>query len=216
MDKAQLVLAGTIVSLIGCLTVMLDWASIYYEDYYGYLEFNYSGIGLITSGDFTNPDGLLYGKVGILGIITPILVCIAFMAMAARYIVKIERDYFTDVLVSGVLIIIGSIYMMVWVAPGSYYGDYYTEIHEFGPGPIVAILIAIVSSVIAYNIDNMPDPSPSSGYGTTATPTSEGSYAMYCSKCGRGLTEQEIDGSCYCKYCGAPMGSADEDGTEPR
>ncbi len=60
MDKAQLVLAGTIVSLIGCLTVMLIWVDIYYEDYYSYIEFKYSGISLITSGDFTNPDGLLY------------------------------------------------------------------------------------------------------------------------------------------------------------
>lgn len=221
MEKSQLVLAGTIVSLIGCLTILLRWVGIYYEDYYGTLYYSYNGITIVTTGDFTDPDGLFYG-VGIIGVYTPIMICLAFVAMTARYLAKVDRPYFNDILSSGILIAVGSVYMMWWVNPGHYYDEYFTEIHEFGAGPFVAIVVAIISVVIAYNIDHSAShrhtdatayQPPIAVNGCQTNPdvqSQQPQYAMYCPYCGKGLTKEESDGTVFCKYCGKRIGPSPE------
>ncbi len=215
MDKEQLTLLGAVVSLIGCLTIFLTWVEIYYVDYYGPITFTYSGLGLITSGDFTNPEGILYGKVGPLGVYTPTLVCIAFGFMAARFIVKVKRDYLTDVILTSILIIISSIYMIWWVHPGNFYGYDYTEVHEFGPGPIVSIILAVIGAFIAYNIDQIGTSGKSkTGHARKIPVQQPPVYVRYCSHCGNGLTKDELEYSKYCTYCGSILQFDTEDEDE--
>lgn len=213
MDKQQLLILGTIVTLVGCLTILLNWLEIYYEDYYGSLYFSYTGVSLVASGDFTNPEGIFYGSVGILGVYTPTLICIAFACMALRFVVKIEnRPYLKDVLVSTILILIGSIYMIYWVNPGTFYDPYYTEIHEFGAGPFVSIVVALVGAILAYNLDHTDSKSTYTASQPTyaSVPTEENTpvqasqeHVMFCPMCGHGLTQQDTVGSKFCRYCGA-------------
>ena len=212
MDKHQLSLVGTIVAAIGCLTILLTWLEIYYEDSYRTLFYSYTGITLITSGDFTNPNGIFYGWAGIVGVYTPTLICIAFACMATRFIARVNRPYHQDVLASGILIIIASFYMMYWVGPGSYYETGSVETHDFGMGPFVSLIVAFIGIVVAYAIDradaeskqsNDYAPSTSFQQSNGYVGDSQPVYAMYCPKCGHGLTQQESTNTNFCKYCGA-------------
>lgn len=213
MDRTQLILFGIIASIIGCLTIVLTWTEFYYEDYYGYIDFTYSGVSLITSGDFTDPDGIFYGA-GLLGVYTPLLICIAFFAMTLRYVVHVNRCYFKDVLACSILIIIASIYMIYWVGPGNRTTEYYIATTNFGAGPIAAMAMAAISAALAHTIDSydpatttcctndVPDcPGPDGLESTYSSAVSK--YAFYCPQCGRGFNQEEISSTKYCKYCGA-------------
>lgn len=212
VDKNQLILVGTIASLLGCLTILLLWLDIYYEDSYGTLYLSYNGITLITSGDFTNPDGLFYG-VGLLGVYTPTLICLAFIAMSLRYIIRVyNRRYMGDVTVTGVLIIIGSVFMMYWSGSGNYSNEYYTVVYNFGAGPIVSIIMAVICMVIANSVDKATIPQTNQYYNSLASVVAsynekidDNRFVAYCPNCGNGRTAEDAEQN-YCKYCGAFIG----------
>lgn len=208
MEKSQLSIVGSIVALIGCLTILLTWCEIDVEGILS-LHYSYTGVTLITSGDFTDPNGIFYES-GKLGVYTPVLITIAFLCMALRFFAKVKRTYFKDVVASGILIIIGSLYMVYWVGTGSSHTTTYVETHGFGAGPIVAIIVAIAGIIIARAIDNAEtvnktarNPQVQSYNG--APSVEQPKYFKYCSGCGHGLTEKEATESNYCKYCGAQI-----------
>ena len=217
MDRQQLLILGLVVSAIGCLTILLNWLEMDFKSTYVNLSFDYTGISLITSGDFTDPDGLFYNAdIGKLGVYTPTLICIAFAAIALRFLVKVDgRPYMKDVAITVILIIIGSIYMIYWVGPGSYYYDYSAvETHGFGTGPFVSIFLAVVCGVIASAIDNAGTDHTDAVSHTTSAPyvadsgltePSTRSGSLFCPYCGENLSGQGQNTLRFCSHCGANL-----------
>lgn len=207
MDRQGLVIAGVVVSIIGALTLFMKWFEIYYEDYHTILTFSYSGWNLLTSSDFNDPNGLFYqAGVGFLGRVTPLLVAIAFMAMLARFLAKVDRPYFSDVRASAILIIIACLYFMVWSSDVWNEIDYYEE-HSFGGGPIIALIMAIAGMVLAKNLDNKiqyPNAySQGASYSDGFNGTTQSTFAFYCPHCGKGITQEELDSTKFCSNCGS-------------
>ncbi len=213
MDKHLITLFGAAVSLVGCAAILLPWAEITIEFYYDFYAFSYNGIELITSGDFTDPNGIFYGS-GVIGVYTPLLVTIAFAAMAVRFISPINRSYFADVILISILIFIGSAYMMLWVNPGPTYYDEGVEYHSFGMGPVASMIVAGIALLCSYYIDHYSSEpatvqpftySAPGGQGLSTEETDAPSSAFYCPSCGMRISDGTDIGLRFCKYCGTDL-----------
>ncbi len=213
MDRQQLILAGTIVSVLGIMCIFLTWLDFYYEDYYKVVDYSYNGISIVTSGDFTDPDGIFY-EAGKLGVYMPLLISAAFLGMVLRFLIQVHRPYSSDVTVSGILIILGSVYFMFWTDPGSVSTSSYYVSGGFGFGPMATLALAIACIGIAHSIDRTPERTSyrrysqypagnGSIYRMEERPKQEGNF-RYCPNCGCLLTEEE-SGKSFCKYCGASL-----------
>jgi len=219
MDKHSIAIIGLIVSLIGTLTILVNWLELTFEDYYGITYFWYNGIELMISGDFSDPEGVFYSMNGSLGRFVPMLISIAFICTGIRYLVRIDRKYMLDVGISMGLVIIACIYMMYWAHPGSFYGEGFIEQHSFGTGPILGLVIALLNLALAYiidhNIETKPEPRPEpmhepepeqSAIPAPSEPIEQEEYAFFCPKCGKGVRKENAN-FIFCMSCGTKLDS---------
>ncbi len=223
MDKHSIAIIGLIVSLIGTLTILVNWLELTFEDYYGITYYWYNGIELMTSGDFTDPKGVFHSMSGSLGRFVPMLITIAFICTAIRFLVRKDRKYMLDVGLSMGLVVIACIYMIYWVHPGTYYGEGFIEQHSFGTGPILGLVIAFLNLALAYIIDHnpeqkpeprpepMPVPEPEPEPVPSAMPiqpetVEHEEYAFFCPNCGKGVKKENANFT-FCMSCGTKLDS---------
>ena len=215
MEKEYVSIAGMIVSLAGCLILLVNWMTAEYIDYYGIESYGYTGLSLFTSGDFDI----------CLGTIAPILISFAFAGMFFRYLAPVDSDYFPSILICGLLILVGSVFEMWWIGPGTYTYTGYQIRLSIGIGPFAAIALGVLSTVLAYRLDQLAKQQPVvtspptdiyvPPYQPQPVQTTAPRFAMYCPKCGNGISEKDLKEQQYCMHCGAFIGTYTQRADQP-
>ncbi len=227
MDRNQFILVGAVLAFVGCISLILPWESVNYIEFYFNEYVSINGIDLLDY--FLNYE-INSGYIEIdFGYMAPLVICILFIAIGARYLIMqyIGRDenHFVPVLIMGGAIVGLSIYMLWW--SGVWEPDYYDVEYHVSSGEILAIIMAIVSIVIAYILDypemlsfvpfdDSPDYSERTPRTAPAPVTFANAPVMTCPNCRRGLTQKDIEGTTTCRYCGVSLGTDSEESTEKK